>query len=65
MVIWLHLLEGRAFRCTSREANGQRSANRQPGGGLASDGGRPGMPVSVPWSWRTPTSGSDASSIWV
>jgi hypothetical protein len=46
-------------------ANGHRSLNRQPAGGLARDGGRPGMPVSVTWSCRTPTSGREAISAWV
>ena len=53
--VWVHL----------SNANGHRSLNRQPAGGLASDGGRPGMPVSVTWSCRTPTSGSEAISAWV
>src|SRR6516162_8685560 len=43
-------------------ANGHLSRKRHPAGGLTSDGGRPGMPVSVVWSCRTPTSGSDAIS---
>ncbi len=42
-------------------ASGQRARNRHPVGGLRSDGGLPGMPVSRRSSKRTPTSGSDAS----
>ena len=61
---WAAASGGSSVRHSS-SARLQRAANRQPAGGLTSDGGRPGMPVSVTWSCRTPTSGSEAISAWV
>ena len=54
---------GCSTHCAS--ASGQRARNRQPVGGLSSDGGVPGMPASRCSPNRTPISGSDPISIFV